>query len=119
LVSDAGKAIGEDFTLALAARMVLRHRQGPVVTNLSTSRIVEDVAAAAGRPVIRTPVGEINVAVRMRDEQAPVGGEGNGGVILPEVHIGRDAPVGAALVLQLLHEENTPLSQVVAGLPRY
>ena len=71
LVSDAGKAIGEDFTLALAARLVLRHRHGPVVTNLSTSRIVEDVARAAGVPVIRAPVGEVNVAVRMRDEQAP------------------------------------------------
>jgi phosphomannomutase len=119
LVSDAGKAIGEDFTLALAARLVLRHRKGPLVTNLSTSRIMEDVAGAAGMDVIRAPVGEVNVAVRMRDEGAPIGGEGNGGVILPEVHLGRDAPVGAALILQLLHEENTPLSAIVAGLPRY
>jgi phosphomannomutase len=119
LVSDAGKAIGEDFTLALAARVVLRHKRGPVVTNLSTSRIVEDVANAAGMPVMRAPVGEVNVAVRMRDEHAPIGGEGNGGVILSEVHLGRDAPVGAALLLQLLHEDNTSLSQIVAGLPRY
>lgn len=119
LVSDAGRAIGEDFTLALAARLVLRHRKGPVVTNLSTSRIVEDVAVAAGMQVIRAPVGEVNVAVRMRDEQAPIGGEGNGGVILPEVHLGRDAPVGAALLLQLLHEENRSLSDIVADLPRY
>jgi phosphomannomutase len=119
LVSDAGKAIGEDFTLALAARVVLRHKRGPVVTNLSTSRIVEDVANAAGMPVIRAPVGEVNVAVRMRDEHAPIGGEGNGGVILSEVHLGRDAPVGAALLLQLLHEDNTSLSQIVSGLPRY
>jgi len=119
LVSDAGKAIGEDFTLALAARVVLRHRPGPVVTNLSTSRIVEDVASAAGVPVIRAPVGEVNVAVRMRDEHAPVGGEGNGGVILSEVHLGRDAPVGAALLLQLLHEDNMTLSQIVSSLPRY
>src|SRR4051812_40748959 len=79
LVADDGKAIGEDYTLALAARLVLRHRRGPVVTNLSTSRIVEDVAIAANVPVIRAPVGEVNVAVRMRDEKAPVGGEGNGG----------------------------------------
>jgi phosphomannomutase len=119
LVSDAGKAIGEDFTLALAARLVLRHRRGPVVTNLSTSRIVEDVAVAADVPVVRAPVGEVNVAVKMRDERAVVGGEGNGGVILPEVHLGRDAPVGAALLLQLLHEENRPLSAIVAELPRY
>lgn len=119
LVSNEGKAIGEDFTLALAARVVLRHRRGAVVTNLSTSRIVEDVAASAGVPVVRAPVGEVNVAVRMRDERAPVGGEGNGGVILSEIHLGRDAPVGAALVLQLLHEENRSLSEIVAGLPKY
>jgi phosphomannomutase len=119
LVSDAGKAIGEDFTLALAARLVLKHRPGAVVTNLSTSRIVEDVAAAAHVPVIRAPVGEVNVAVRMREENAPIGGEGNGGVILSEVHLGRDAPVGAALLLQLLHEENKPLSRIVSELPRY
>jgi phosphomannomutase len=119
LVSDAGRAIGEDFTLALAARVVLRHRKGAVVTNLSTSRIVEDVAVAAGAQIIRAPVGEVNVAVRMRDEKAPIGGEGNGGVILSEVHLGRDAPIGAALLLQLLHEENKPLSQIVSELPRY
>jgi phosphomannomutase len=119
LVEDGGRAIGEDFTLALAARLVLRHRPGPVVTNLSTSRIVEDVAVAAGMPVVRAPVGEVNVAVRMREEHAPVGGEGNGGVILSEMHLGRDAPVGAALLLQLLHEENRPLSAIVRDLPRY
>jgi phosphomannomutase len=119
LVSDSGKAIGEDFTLALAARVVLRHKRGPVVTNLSTSRIVEDVANAAGVAVIRAPVGEVNVAVRMRDEHSPIGGEGNGGVILPEVHLGRDAPVGAALLLQLLHEDDKTLSQIVSALPRY
>jgi len=119
LVSNEGRAIGEDFTLALAARVVLRHRRGALVTNLSTSRIVEDVAVSAGVPVVRAPVGEVNVAVRMRDERAPIGGEGNGGVILSEVHLGRDAPVGAALVLQLLHEENRTLSDIVAELPKY
>ena len=119
LVSDAGKAIGEDYTLALAVRLVLRHRHGAVVTNLSTSRVVEDAAAEAGAPVIRAPVGEVNVATRMRDERSPIGGEGNGGVILGEVHLGRDAPIGAALLLQLLHEEGRPLSQIAADLPRY
>jgi phosphomannomutase len=119
LVSDEGRAIGEDYTLALAARVVLRHRRGPVVTNLSTSRVVEDVAAAAGVPVIRAPVGEVNVAVRMRTEAAPVGGEGNGGVILSEVHLGRDAPIGVALVLQLLVEDGRPLSRIVREFPRY
>src|SRR5581483_12024185 len=61
----------------------------------------------------------VNVAVKMRDAQAPIGGEGNGGVILREVHLGRDAPVGAALLLQLLHEDDKPLSAIVAELPRY
>ena len=119
LVSELGRAVGEDYTLALAARVVLRHREGPVVTNLSTSRVVDDVATAARSRVIRAPVGEVNVALRMRSEGAPVGGEGNGGVILPELHLGRDAPAGAALLLQLLLEENRPLSKVVADFPRY
>jgi hypothetical protein len=105
LVADGGRAIGEDYTLALAAKLVLRHRRGTVVTNLSTSRIVDDMAEAAGARVVRAPVGEVNVAVRMREEGAVVGGEGNGGVILPELHLGRDAPLGVALILQLLHEE--------------
>ena len=119
LVSNDGKAIGEDYTLALAASVVLRHRDGPVVTNLSTSRIVDDVAERAGRSVVRAPVGEVNVATRMRSEKAAIGGEGNGGVILTEMHLGRDAPVGAALILQLLHEENRSLSAIVADYPRY
>ena len=119
LVSDAGHAIGEDYTLALAARVVLRHRTGPLVTNLSTSLVVEDAAREAGVEAVRAPVGEVNVAVRMRELGAPIGGEGNGGVILPEVHLGRDAPIGAALLLQLLLEEGRPLSRIVASLPQY
>ena len=119
LVSDEGRAVGEDYTLALAARLVLRHRSGPVVTNLSTSLLIDDVAREAGVAAVRAPVGEVNVAVRMRELKAPIGGEGNGGVILPEVHLGRDAPIGAALLLQLLVEEGRPLSAIVADLPRY
>ena len=119
LVSEKGKAVGEDYTLALASRVVLRHRKGPVVANLSTSLILDDVAREAGSTVIRTPVGEVNVAVRMRDERAAIGGEGNGGVILPELHLGRDAPVGVALILQLLLDDDTPLSAIVGRYPRY
>jgi phosphomannomutase len=119
LVSDAGTAIGEDYTLALATRVVLRHRQGPVVTNLSTSRIVDDMAAAGGSKVIRAPVGEVNVALRMRAENAVIGGEGNGGVILPELHLGRDAPLGVALLLQLMHEDGEPLSRTIGKFPKY
>jgi phosphomannomutase len=119
LVSEQGKAVGEDFTLALAAKLVLRHRRGPVVTNLSTSRLIEDVAREAGVEAVRAPVGEVNVAVKMRETNAAVGGEGNGGVILPEMHLGRDAPIGVALMLQLLLEEGRPLSAIAAELPRY
>lgn len=119
LVSDAGVAIGEDYTLALATRVVLRHRSGPVVTNLSTSRIVDDMAAVTGARVIRAPVGEVNVALRMRSEGAVIGGEGNGGVILPELHLGRDAPLGVALLLQLLHEDAEPLSAIIGRFPKY
>ena len=119
LVSDAGRAIGEDWTLALAARLVLRSRKGPLVVNLSTSRIMDDVAREAGASVVRAPVGEVNVAVRMRAERAAIGGEGNGGVILSELHLGRDAPVAVALILQLLAEDAVPLSQIVARYPRY
>jgi phosphomannomutase len=119
LVSEQGRAIGEDYTLALAARLVLRHRPGTVVTNLSTSRLLDDVAAEAGVPLVRAPVGEINVARRMQAERATVGGEGNGGVILPDVHLTRDAPVAAALILQLLAETGEPLSGLVQSVGRY
>jgi phosphomannomutase len=119
IVSDSGVAIGEDYTLALACRVVLRHRKGHVVTNLSTSRVVDDAAAEFGQKVIRAPVGEVHVALRMRQEHAVVGGEGNGGVILPELHLGRDAPLGVALLLQLMLEDPRPISQMVAEAPRY
>jgi phosphomannomutase len=119
IVSDKGVAIGEDYTLAFACRVVLRHRKGHVVTNLSTSRVVDDAAAAFGQRVIRAPVGEVNVALRMREEHAVIGGEGNGGVILPELHLGRDATLGVALLLQLMLEDPRPISQMVAEAPRY
>ncbi|MBA3656195.1 MAG: phosphoglucosamine mutase [Gemmatimonadaceae bacterium] len=119
LVSEKGRAIGEDYTLALASKVVLQHREGPIVTNLSTSRIVDDIAEEAGRKVVRAPVGEVNVATRMRSEGAPIGGEGNGGVILTEMHLGRDAPVGAAIMLQLLLQEKRTLSAIVDSYPRY
>src|SRR5207237_1305775 len=77
LVSDEGVAIGEDYTLALAVKEVLKHRKGVVVTNLSTSRIVDDVAAEAGTRVIRAPAGEGNVAGRLRAVEALSGGEGS------------------------------------------
>ena len=119
VVSEEGRAIGEDWTLALATQVVLGKRKGPVVTNLSTSRILDDVASRGGSSVVRAPVGEVNVAMKMRAVGAVVGGEGNGGVILPELHLGRDAPVAAALILQLLHETGGTVSAVVRSYPQY
>jgi phosphomannomutase len=119
LVDETGRAIGEDFTLALAVKLMLRHGSGPVVANMSTSQIVEVVAREAGAPYRRAAVGEANVAAEMRRSGALVGGEGNGGVILPTLHLTRDAPLAAALILQLLAEMNVSLSRIVASYPQY
>jgi phosphomannomutase len=119
LVDETGQPIGEDYTLALAVRAVLGRRRGAVVTNLSTSLVVDDAARAFGAALERAPVGEANVVERMVAVGAVVGGEGNGGVILPEVHLGRDAPVAAALALALLASREATLSALVNSWPRY
>ena len=119
LVDETGRAIGEDYTLAFAVRAVLARRRGPVVTNLSTSLVVDDAAREFGVTVERAPVGEANVVERMAERRAIVGGEGNGGVILPEVHLGRDAPVAATLALTLLAERRVTVSALVNAAPRY
>ncbi|MBI1722356.1 MAG: phosphoglucosamine mutase [Gemmatimonadetes bacterium] len=119
IVDEAGRPIGEDYTLAFAVRVVLAHRLGAVVTNLSTSLVVDDAAAAHGITVERAPVGEANVVERMVAQGAVIGGEGNGGVILPDVHLGRDAPVAATLALALLAARGEPVSAVVNSAPRY
>lgn len=119
LVGGNGKAVGEDFTLALAALLVLRHKSGPVATNLSTSRVLQDVAETAGATLHRASVGEINVARRMQELGAVIGGEGNGGVILPDVQYTRDAAVATALILQLLLETDMTLDEHVERQPRY
>ncbi len=119
LVDETGAAMGEDLTLALASAVVLRRMPGTVVTNLSTSQILDDVAEAYNCRVVRSPVGEINVATRMQEVGAVVGGEGNGGVILPAVHYTRDAPLGAALILQHLLDDRGSMSSAAARWPNY
>lgn len=119
LVDETGKPIGEDYTLALAVEDVLRRAPGPVVVNLSTSLVVDDAARAYGIDVGRAPVGEANVARALRTAGAVIGGEGNGGVMLPALHLGRDAPVAAALVLDLLAASGRTLGAHVAARPRY
>ncbi|HEX2248718.1 MAG TPA: phosphoglucosamine mutase [Gemmatimonadales bacterium] len=124
LVDETGTPIGEDYTLAFAVRAVLDGRRTggtvpTVVVNLSTSLVVEDAARAGGARFVRAPVGEANVARTIRDEGALIGGEGNGGVMLPALHIGRDAPLGVALILHLLAQTGVTLSRLVAESPRY
>jgi phosphomannomutase len=119
MVDETGAPIGEDYTLAFAVESVLRRQAGPVVVNLSTSLVVDDAARPFGVTVRRAPVGEANVARAMRAAGAAIGGEGNGGVILPALHLGRDAPLAAALVLDLLASGAESVSQRVAARPRY
>ncbi len=127
LINERGEFYGEEYTISTAVDFVLKNRgrlgaaQGipRVVINLSTTRAVEDIARRYGAEVIRTPVGEINVASTMRDIGAIIGGEGSGGVILPAVHLGRDAIVGIGLVLQHLAESGGTLSALKASLPQY
>jgi phosphomannomutase len=119
LVDEGGTPLGEDLTLALASAAVLSRSPGPVVTNLSTSQVVEDVARAHGSIVHRAPVGEVNVARRMQRERAVVGGEGNGGVILPALHYTRDAPLAVALILQHLADEGVSVSAAARKWPTY
>ena len=96
-----------------------RGKRGIVVCNLSTSLVVEDAARAFGATVVRAPVGEAHVARKIIALKAAIGGEGNGGVMYPALHVGRDAPVAAALLLGLLARERVPVSELVARAPRY
>ena len=124
IVDERGVPIGEDYTLAFAVRAVLggkggKSRKRVVVCNLSTSLVVEDAARDVGAELIRTPVGEVHVARKMIELNARIGGEGNGGVIYPVLHVGRDAPLAAALALTLLAREGNTVGELVAAAPRY
>ncbi|MGE3182203.1 MAG: phosphoglucosamine mutase [Phycisphaerae bacterium] len=119
LVDENGIFIGEEYTLALATKFVLGHRPGPVAANLSTSRRVDDLAAAVGQKVIRTPVGEAHVARAILSNNAPVGGEGNGGLIDPRISPVRDSLSAISMVLQLMAETGKSLSALVAEIPNY
>jgi len=125
IVDENGTPIGEDYTLAFAVRAVLGgtmesgNDRSVVVCNLSTSLVVEDAARELGAAIVRTPVGEVHVARAILRLAAVIGGEGNGGVIYPALHAGRDAPVAAALVLELLARTGNRVGEVVAAAPRY
>lgn len=119
LIGNDGKPMGEEYTLALAVKFMLNRKMGDVVVNLSTSRATDDIVAYHNCRLTKTRVGEINVADKMRDIGAVIGGEGNGGVILPDIHLGRDAPVAAALTLQHLAEAGTSICELKQTLPQY
>jgi len=119
IVGETGEPIGEEYTVTLATEFILSKKKGPVAVNISTTRAVDDVARKFGIMVTRTPVGEINVAKKMKEIGAVIGGEGNGGVILPDIHLGRDAPVAIALTLQYLIETDKTISELWKSLPRY
>lgn len=119
VVDETGKCIGEEFSLLLAEKFILSKVKGDIVTNLSSSMASEDVATEYGVKVHRTKVGEINVGKKMKEMQSPVGGEGNGGIICPEVHYTRDAPAGMAVILAYLAERNEPISKLAAEISHY
>lgn len=120
IVDENGRYIGEEYTLVLAARRMLELRgSSPLAANLSTSRMIDDLAARHGATVHRTAVGEANVATAMQEHGALIGGEGNGGVIVPGICWVRDSLSAMALVLSLIVEQGRPFSEIVKDTPPY
>jgi phosphomannomutase len=119
-VDEMGVPIGEEYTLALAVDYYLKQKEkSPVVVNLSTSRVIDDIAAKAGVELFRSLVGEINVARMMEDKGAKIGGEGNGGIMVADVHTCRDSFAGMAYILEYLALSGSKLSQLKGELPQY
>lgn len=118
-VCEDGSMFGEEYTLVAVADYVLKHTPGSTVSNLSSTRALRDVTEAIGQKYIASAVGEVNVVATMKAENAVVGGEGNGGVIYPAIHYGRDALVGVALFLTHLAKENKTVSALRDSYPIY
>ncbi len=119
IIDETGRYIGEEYTPALCVDHVLRSRPGPVVTNCSTSRMTEDLAAKYKVPFYRSAVGEANVVEAMQCHSAVLGGEGNGGIIDPRVVLVRDSFVGMALILDAMAARGEKISRLADELPRY
>ncbi len=117
IVDENGKMFGEEYTLVSVADYVLQHTPGNTVSNLSSSRALRDVTIARGGQYTAAAVGEVNVTTKMKETGAIIGGEGNGGVIYPELHYGRDALVGVALFLTLLAKSGKTVSRLRATYP--
>lgn len=118
LVDEEGNAIGEEKTLQLAVKAVLEKKRGSVVANVSTSSAVRAIAEKYGCNFFSSPVGEANVVKKMKNVDALIGGEGNGGVIFPEIHPSRDAQTAVVLILGYLQKNNISLKKAVEELPR-
>ena len=118
-VNENGDVFGEEYTLVAVADYVLSQTKGNTVSNLSSTRALRDVTEKHGGSYQASAVGEVNVVKMMKQTNAVIGGEGNGGIILPELHYGRDALVGIALFLTHLAKENRPMSHLKASYPNY
>lgn len=118
-VCEDGSMFSEEYTLVAVADFVLRYKKGATVSNLSSTRALSDIAKRYGQSYHAAAVGEVNVVNKMKEVSSVIGGEGNGGVILPDLHYGRDALVGIALVLNLLAEDEISLSKLKASYPKY
>lgn len=118
-MSEDGEMFGEEYTLVAVADYVLQHTPGNTVSNLSSTRALRDVTEKAGQQHHASAVGEVNVVAMMKEVNAPIGGEGNGGIIYPELHYGRDALVGAALFLSHLAHFDKPVSFMRNSYPNY
>ena len=119
IVMEDGRMFVEEYTLVAVADYVLSHTPGATVSNLSSSRALRDVTRAHGCDYSAAAVGEVNVVTEMKRTGAIIGGEGNGGVIYPELHYGRDALVGVALFLTLMAKSGKKVSELKAGYPPY
>ena len=115
IVSNKGNAIGEEYTLVLAVKNYLNYQKSIVATNLSTSMMLESIA----NETIRTKIGEAHVVQKMNELNIPIGGEGNGGVILKEVHLGRDSLVAISMILSLLSSSGKSISDEISNIPQY
>ncbi|RYD95061.1 MAG: phosphoglucosamine mutase [Sphingobacteriales bacterium] len=118
-VNEDGTMFGEEYTLVAVADYVLKHTKGNTVSNLSSTRALRDVTEQAGGTYTAAAVGEVNVVTKMKETNAVIGGEGNGGIIYPELHYGRDALVGIALFLTHLANEKTSISKLKQSYPDY
>lgn len=121
IVSDKGEPLGEEMTLILASKYVLSKNPGPVVVNLSTSQAIDDIAREFNIPVIRTKIGEINVVEQILAQQGKtaIGGEGNGGVILPGIHPCRDSFTAMGLILEYMATSGKTISELQKEVPKY